>query len=493
MGELSVSRRTLLRRMAAASTLAITGAFHSSLAFAQDLSQCASTLAAQIIHKGEKHYLLWWAGMTWYVFKPKRYPQSIVRVKNEKELVEAIGYGRENGLKIALRSTGHNPAKSSVREGGMLLDLSQLRDVEIDAQNRTAWVEPGIRAEELLHLTTKQGLAFPAAHTGIVGLGGYLPGGGLGWNMPEYGIACRSILGAEMILADGRKIEVSAKKYPDLHWAIRGSGPGFFAAVTRYKLQLYPLHRFIRMNRYVIPLDKMPEAMKEFKRIGDVCDKRLEIFIKVGRFHPQQASYAERELVCTVGFFAFGDSEEDAANLMLPVVNSKVRELSIVKKENVPMNYERLYAPPETDYSSPNRTAVENIWTDDPGQCLLMLSEKMKKQPPSSPRSFLLVGWSFNSTIKDPSSCVRTEARHYLSWYMIAEQEAHIMPNHQWMDESLDMLKPLTKGHYINEIDPERYPHQVQECFTKEGWKRLAELRKKYDPDGVFHTYLGHS
>ena len=156
------------------------------------------------------------------------------------------------------------------------------------------------------------------------------------------------------------------------------------------------------------------------------------------------------------------------------------------------MKYEDLYRPPETDYSSPNRTAVENIWTDDPGQSLLLLTEKMKAEPPLSPRSFLLVGWSSNSTLNDPASCIRTGTRHYMSWYMIAEKEEHIAPNYKWMDEAVEVLKPLTKGRYINEIDPDRYPQHVRECFSEESWEKLARLRKKYDPAGVFHTYLGH-
>ena len=109
------------------------------------------------------------------------------------------------------------------------------------------------------------------------------------------------------------------------------------------------------------------------------------------------------------------------------------------------------------------------------------------------PRSFMLSGWGFNSNFDDPGSCIKTDARHYVSWYMIADKEEHIAPNYRWMDESVAMLMPLSKGHYINEIDPVRYPHHVQECFSETSWKRLAELRKKYDPDSVFHTYLGQN
>jgi len=233
--------------------------------------------------------------------------------------------------------------------------------------------------------------------------------------------------------------------------------------------------------------------MEIFKVIGDTADKRLETVLKVGRFFPVEKPYADRDLVCTVGFFAFGDSEEDARILMLPVSQSRIADISVYKKEDIPLTYEHLYRPPETDYSSPNRIVVENIWTDDPGKSLLLLTEKMEKEPPSSPRSFLLTGWSLNRIFDDPGSCIRTDASHFMSWYMIADKKEHIDPVYLWMDESVELVKPLAKGHYINEIDTNRYPHQVQECFSKESWARLGQLRKKYDPNGIFHTFLGHS
>jgi FAD/FMN-containing dehydrogenase len=468
-----------------------TGLLHCSRLLAQTVTRGLERIAGKIIHRGDAAYPAWWASMTWYIFKPQRYPATIVRVESEKDVIATVNYARENQLKIAVRSTGHNPAKAVLRDGGILLDLALLRGAEVDATSRTAWIQPGIRAQELLKLTTQHGLAFPAAHTGIVGLGGYLLGGGVGWNMPEYGIACRSILGVEMITADGKKVFVSRDENQELHWAVRGVGPGFFAAVVRYQLQLYPVHRAIKVSQYVIPMENLTAAMAEFTTIGEVCDKRLETIIKIGRFHPADKPYAERDLVCTVGFFAFADTEDDAEALMSPVAQSKIAELSILKKESVPITYDDLYVPPETDHSSPGRTTVENMWTEDPGRGLQLLAEKMMAGPPPSPRSFLLCGWSFNTTFSDESSCVRTGARHYMSWYMIAEKEEDIEPNYQWMDEAVELMRPLAAGRYINEIDPVRYPQHVQECFSPADWERLEQLRRQYDPQGVFHTYLG--
>ncbi|MEJ8566429.1 FAD-binding oxidoreductase [Wenzhouxiangellaceae bacterium CH-27] len=467
----------------------------ASSALAQTLSTSLanglSRITGNIIRRGDDSYPSWWAGMTWYIFKPKRYPDVIVRAKSSEDAAETIRYAHQNEDRVAVRSTGHNPARAVLRDGGILLDLSQLRDVEIDAENRTAWIQPGIRANELYQRTAEHGLVFPAAHTGMVGLGGYLLGGGIGWNMPEYGIACRSVLGAEVILADGNLTTVSEQNHPELLWAIRGAGPGFFGAVVRYKIQLQEAHTAVEASTYVIPIDRLDEALEEFDRIGEAADPRLEILIKIGRFHPTENPYPERDIVCVVQFFAFANSPEEATRLLTPVAASRVGELSIHRRERVPVTYRELYIPPETDQTSPARTTVENMWTEEPGEALRKLAKKLVEQPPRSPRSFLLCGWSFNSTFEDSTSCVRTGGRHYMSWYMIAEQEADIEPNYIWMDEAVALMRPYSKGHYINEIDPVRYPKHVAECFAPDDWERLRALRVQYDPDRVFHDYIG--
>lgn len=487
------TRRRFLRQLSAFFALSLTSFTHIRVALAKTLDKGLDQIIGRIVRKGESGYSSWWASMTWYIFKPKRYPELIIQAKNEADVIQTINYARNNGMPVTVRSTGHNPAKAVIRNEGILLDLSRFRSVDIDTETQTAWIGPGLRSEELLKLTSEQGLAFPAAHTGIVGLGGYLLGGGLGWNMPEWGLACRSVLAAELVTADGEKRIVSENENQDLLWALRGVGPGFFAAVTRYKLRLYPLHATMRLNRYVIPIENITEAISSFAQISKVKSNRLEIFIKVGRFYPENKPYTERQLVCTVGFFAFADTEEDACRVMQPVTDSSIAEMSIVKKENIPLTYDDLYVPPATDYSSPNRSAVQNIWTDELAKGMHLLVDKMINDPPSSPRSFILSAFGFNPTKHDPGICVRTDASDYLSWYMIAEQEEHIAANYKWMKESLELVDPITKGRYINEIDPLQYPQHVQDCFSKQAWQRLKELRHKYDPNKVFHTYLGHN
>ena len=333
------------------------GLVHAPISYCRELGAQLGRIRGRIVLRADADYSQWWNSMTWYLFKPRRYPDLIVRARSGQDVVAAIAHARQHKLKLVVRSGGHNPARSVIREGGVLLDLSRLRGVEIDVAAQTAWVEPGIHGEVLVRQLAAQGLDFPAAHTGVVPIGGYLLGGGLGWNMPERGIACRSILAAEVITADGRQLLASATENSDLWWALRGCGPGFFGVVTRYQLQLYPLHKAITKSKYLFAIDKLPQVCKALEKVVADKDQRLELLAVVGRFYPPDKAPAQRDLVCAVSVLAFADSEADAQHLMKPWSQSGLPGQSLMKRENRVMDYAELFAGQETDFSSPMRTS----------------------------------------------------------------------------------------------------------------------------------------
>ncbi len=487
------TRRGFVGRAAAVLGAALTGMLKVPMSFAQDVGDQLKRIGGRIIRRTDSNYELWRASMVWYIFKPDRYPDTIIRAESEQDVIEAVNYARETGQKIATRATGHNPARGCLRDGGVLLDTSRFREVEIDADAGTAWVQPGIRSENFIELTRPHGWSFPAAHTGIVGLGGYLIGGGLGWNMPEWDVACRSIIGAEIVLADGRKVMATPEEYADLLWAIRGIGPGFFGAVLRYKLRLYPVPRGIIKSKYIVPMQRTAELMDVLGEITVAKKKQLELLAVAGRFVPADKPPAEREFMWAVSTVSFGQSEEDGMSLLEPVRRSSLPGISIMKNEDALLTYPELYAAQETDHSSPNRTAIHNIWTNDPAGAMTTLAQRWQKTPPRSPRSFALSAWGINPSPDDADSSFTHTGDHYVSWYLMAEQADDIEPNFRWMDESVEAVRPYTLGHYPNEINMQRYPDAIRACFSEEKWQRLAELREKYDPQGVFHSYLGFS
>ena len=161
-----------------------------------------------------------------------REPAAIVTVGSAAEAAAAVRFAAANGVAVSPRGGGHNYQASSLRDGTMLLDLGGLKRIEIDGENKTAKVGVGVEGGLLSERLAGEGLAFPVGHCVDVALSGYLISGGFGWNGGEWGAACANLEAIEMVTAAGEVVLASAESHPELFWAARGAGPGFFAAVT---------------------------------------------------------------------------------------------------------------------------------------------------------------------------------------------------------------------------------------------------------------------
>ncbi|MCY4362530.1 MAG: FAD-binding oxidoreductase [Gammaproteobacteria bacterium] len=487
-------RRDVLRQLGALGVTGTIGQLYLGSLFARP-GQAAPGLdrlvTGEVVNRDDDQYEAWRNSMVWHLRKPARYPDAIMRAQSEQDVISAVKYATDNGLKVSTRSSGHNSTGAALRDSGLLIDLALLRDVEIDAGRKTARVQPALWSEQLVREAGKHGLAFPAAHCPTVALGGYLLGGGAGWNHAHWGsVACHSIKSADVILAGGRKVTASAASHPDLYWAVRGVGPGFFGIVTGFELQLYPLPGAIYTSMYIAPLDELQTVVDSLDELNRVKDERVEILVLL--MHNPQAPgdtpHGEAK-VCMVGVQAFADTETEAKTMLAPFANSELASASVFKVEQQPSSFTKLYNPENVD-SGIGRYAVDNVWTDDPGQALLSVAEHFKNTP--SARTHVLCSYGIKAELRD-DACFSRIANHYIASYLLWNDADNDEANHAWLKQTNDLLQPYSKGTYINEIEATLFPERVRSCFSDESWARLAELRKKYDPDNVFHTWLGYA
>lgn len=487
-------RRDVLRRLGALGITGAIGQLYSGSLFARS-DEAAKGLDrlvdGEVVNRAHDRYEAWRNSMVWHLRKPERYPDAIIRAQSEQDVIAAVKYATDNGLKVSARSSGHNSTGAALRDGGILIDLALLRDVEIDAGNKTARIQPALWSEQLIREAGTQGLAFPAAHCPTVALGGYLLGGGAGWNHAHWGsVACYSIKSADIILAGGRKVTASADSYPDLFWAVRGVGPGFFGIVTRLELQLYPLPGAIHTSMYICSIDELETVVESLDELNRIKDERVEILILM--MHDPQAAEdipASAPKVCMVGVNAFADTEHDAKAMLAPFANSKLADASVFKLEYQPSSFAKLYNPENVD-SGIGRYAVDNAWTDEPAQALMSLVEHFKRTP--STRTHVLCSYGVKPELRE-DACFSRIANHYVASYLLWNDAEDDEANHAWLKQANDLLQPYSKGTYINETEATLFPERVKSSFSEEGWQRLGELRKKYDPDKVFHTYIGYS
>jgi FAD/FMN-containing dehydrogenase len=160
-----------------------------------------------------------------------RRPLAIVEASSAADVARTVVFARETGLELAVRGGAHSIAGHGTSEGGIVLDLGQMKGLHIDPVRRLAWAQAGLRAGEYTAAAAAHGLATPFGDTGSVGIGGLTLGGGIGWLVRKYGLAIDSLVSVEIVTADGRIVIASATENPDLFWAVRGGG-GNFGVVT---------------------------------------------------------------------------------------------------------------------------------------------------------------------------------------------------------------------------------------------------------------------
>jgi FAD/FMN-containing dehydrogenase len=173
-----------------------------------------------------------------------RHPALIVRVADATDVSRVIALARESGLELAVRSGGHSLAGHSTTHGGIVLDLSEMKGLEIDLERHTAWAQTGLTAGEYTAAIGTHGLATGFGDTGSVGIGGITLGGGVGFLVRKYGLTIDDLISAEVVSADGEFLRVDAETHPDLFWAIRGGG-GNFGVATRFQYRLHEVDTIV--------------------------------------------------------------------------------------------------------------------------------------------------------------------------------------------------------------------------------------------------------
>jgi FAD/FMN-containing dehydrogenase len=196
----------------------------------------------------------------------ERRPCAIARCADAHDVQIALQLARDHGVRVTVRGGGHNVAGLAVQDGALLLDLSAMRDVSVNREMRIATVEGGALWRDVDAATAAAGLATTGGLISTTGVGGLTLGGGVGWLMRRHGLACDNVVGANVVLADGRSVRVDAGDHADLFWALRGGGGGM-GVVTHFELQLYPLSE-VYAGLVVFPGDRCATLLRRFRDVA---------------------------------------------------------------------------------------------------------------------------------------------------------------------------------------------------------------------------------
>jgi hypothetical protein len=195
-----------------------------------------------------------------------RRPCAIARCVDAHDVQLALQVARDHRVEVTVRGGGHNVAGLAVRDGALLLDLGAMRAVSVNTQLRIATVEGGALWRDVDAATAAAGLATTGGLISTTGVGGFTLGGGAGWLMRRCGLACDNLLGANVVLADGRNVRVDAGEHPDLYWGLRG-GAGGLGVVTSLEFRLYPLAQVLA-GLVVFPGDQSAAVLRRFRDVA---------------------------------------------------------------------------------------------------------------------------------------------------------------------------------------------------------------------------------
>ncbi len=248
-----------------------------------------------------------------------RHPALIVRCSNADDVARCIALARAHGAPVAVRGGGHNGGGLGVVDDGLVIDLAGIAEVAVDPNSHTVRVGGGSTWAQVDQATAEYGRATPSGIISTTGVGGLTLGGGLGHLTRRFGLTIDSLIGADVVLADGSQIHASANEHPELFWALRGGG-GNFGVVTSFQFRTHPVGATVMAGPTFWPIEQTPEVMRFYREFLPAAPRAVNGFFALMTVPPVDLFPEELHLrkVCAVMWCVVG-TEDEATRLLAPV------------------------------------------------------------------------------------------------------------------------------------------------------------------------------
>lgn len=440
--------------------------------------------AERTFFRGAQGYEAARRSTVWNSLVPERFPDVIVQAEDVDDVVAAIRYAGAESYQVGVCSGGRSWSASHLRDGGLLLDVSRLDHCTVDIDAMTARVGPGKPASTFATELDAQGLFFPAGHCQGIGLGGFLLQGGYGWNSKVLGPACESVLGLEVVTADGERIYCDPDNHADLYWAARGSGPGFFGVVTSFTVRVYPRPAAWGTCLYMYPVDVADEVFSWARSVSPEIDDQVELQL-VTSCGPHGSGLDQPTI--TIASPVFAASEEAAMKALAPLASCPVVNRAIASLPYSPTNLANWYSAVMTNYPHGHRYIADSMFTSASAHELLPGIREIIETMPPHPSQFVFAGWKPSA---DRAGMVYgLEDEIYLALYAGWRDPADDERYGDWATANMAAMSHLSTGIALADENLDRRPAQF---ITDANMARLRKVRAAYDPQGRFHSWMGH-
>ena len=418
-----------------------------------------------------------------------RRPRLIARCSGTADVAAAVRFARARDLEIAVRGGGHNVAGTAVCDDGIVIDLSAMRAVIIDPVDRTARVQGGALWGDVDHKTQAHGLATTGGIVSHTGVGGLTLGGGIGWLMRKHGLTVDNLVEAELVTAEGDIIRASANDHPDLFWALRGGG-GNFGVVSSFRFTLHPLGPTVMAGPVFWAAEDTPDVLRFYREFVTDAPDELGNVVRLGTIPPWPAVSEDlhfRPAIAVASCYAGPVEDGERA----------VRALRQFGTPLVDLVGPTLYV----DHQGSIDDTVPHGWhyywkaTDLTGisdEVIDIVAEHAYGA--TSPRSYAAMfhlGGAVARAPREATAYPGRDVEHNIiidaAW--LPEQDKTVgAAETAWARKFLDALQPHRAGVYVNFLDSDDDTSRVREAYGDDTYRRLAEVKAKYDPENVFHN-----
>lgn len=439
-------------------------------------------LSGTIVRPGDADYdaaRAIWNGMI------QRRPALIVRCAHEADVQHAVRFARRHDLVFSVRSGGHNIAGTSLCEGGLVVDLSAMKEVHVDPGTRRVTVGAGCTLGDVDRATQPHGLAVPTGIVSETGIAGLTMGGGFGWLTRKHGYTSDNLVSARVVLSDGRAVTASDRESPDLFWGIRGGG-GNFGIVTSLEFQAHPLGPEVVAGMMVWPLDQAPEVMRSYRSFAASLPEDAGSLLVLRPAPPAPFLPPEwhgKPIVGIAGMFA-GPLDE-GARIFAPL-QTVGRPLggAIVPKP---------FTAHQAMFDAGQPKGRRYYWkseylgglTEETDRVLLDHARAIE-----SPHTAILcfqLGGAMARIPEDSSAAAYRDAGFVVNvagaWDDAGETERHTA----WVRGCWEALRPHSIGTYVNFLTQEDDQMRVKAAYGR-NYDRLTDLKARYDPENVLRA-----
>jgi FAD/FMN-containing dehydrogenase len=411
-----------------------------------------------------------------------RHPLAVAKVAGPEDVARVVTAAREVGLELAVRSGGHSRPGYGTTDGGLVIDLSGMDGVQIDAEGKTAWVQTGATAGKYTLATAEAGFVTGLGDTGSVGIGGITLAGGVGFLARHSGLTIDNLLAAEVVTADGEIVQVSEESEPDLFWAIRG-GESNFGVATRFQLRLHEISEIVG-GMLILPAS--PEAITGFLEAAQAAPEELSTIANVMIAPPMPMIPEEAHgQPVVMGLFCYVGPVDKGEEVLAPF-----RALADPYADMLrPMRYPELYEGPEPEARF---AAGTNFFADslEPAAAGAILEKLPQSTAPMKSVQLRALGGAVAQVPNDATAYAHRDKGLMVNVAAMYGDAAEKETHQAWVDDLAASLGKNGAGGYVGFLGEED-EETLRAAYPGGTWERLRGLKRRYDPDNLFH--LNHN